>query len=613
MSKEENSLQQHVLENNLQNRLALNIFSASSSQTRLSFFVIKMRLYQVIILAGFIIGQASFASTCTQGDKTHIWISPRVIKAGTPIKVMVVSSSQAITDLILTNPQGENLSLKATANDGIPWHLSAQIDSLDEGRYQIEAKDEDQSLACREISNGDNGTDNHAVWNDNYEAFYSAWIEQLFDNPADENLSFPSLEPVLRDPKRNFLHNYLGLNEDDSLPATPDCADFPYFLRSYFAWKNGLPFSYRACSRGTSEKPPVCNKATITTDFVGYTAPPAKFKTVSRAMMDAVQSGNGRTALTSEETDFYPVVLRREVLWPGTVYADPYGHTLILAKWVAQTANSPGILFAVDAQPDNSVTRKRFWEGTFLFSDSANAGPGFKAFRPLANNLTLLRNDELPNYSTEQDMLRPEDFYAEFYKLINPDGLDAKQAYETTLTALVEQLEARLQSVENGENYFRKNGHIIEMPKGAAIFETMGPWEDYATPSRDMRLLIAINVLLDFPAKVVRHPELFNLTDQSASAVKTEIEQLHEKLIGEKKIQYVRSNGEPWELSVAEILARKAAFEMAYNPNDCVEIRWGAKPGTEEYASCKRHAPPVQTEQMAAIRDWFRETKRPAR
>jgi hypothetical protein len=575
--------------------------------------VYKKLLYQAIILAGCTISQASFASFCTQGVNTHIWISPRVIKAGSPINIMAVSSSQAITELVLTNPKGEKLLLNATANNGMPWHLSTQIAKLGEGHYQLEVKDKDKSLACREIFNGDNGTKKHAGWNDSYEDFYSAWIEQLFDSPADESLSFPSLEPVLRDPERNFLHSYLGLNEDKSLPAMPDCADFPYFLRSYFAWKNGLPFSYRACNRGTTKKPPLCNSATISTNFVQDTVPLAKFKTLSRTLMDVVHSGNGRTALASEATDFYPVALRRDALWPGTIYADPYGHILVLVKWVEQTPSSPGILFAVDAQPDNSISRKRFWEGTFLFADSVSAGAGFKAFRPLANNRTLLSNGELPNYSTEQEELSPEDFYAQVYKLINPDGLNAQQAYEATLTALVEQLETRLQSVENGEDYFRKTLRAIEMPKGAAIFETIGAWEDYATPSRDMRLLIAINVLLNFPEKIVHYPELFNLTAQSATQVKTEIEQLHEKLITEKKIQYVRSNGKPWELSVAEILARKSAFEMAYNPNDCVEIRWGAKVGTEEYASCIRHASPVQVNQMVAVRDWFRNAKHPPR
>ena len=52
---------------------------------------------------------------------------------------------------------------------------------------------------------------------------------------------------------------------------------------------------------------------------------------------------------------------------------------------------------------------------------------------------------------------------------------------------------------------------VIPMPDGAKIFETTGPWEDYATPSRDMRLLIAMNVLLALPDRIVKHPELFNL------------------------------------------------------------------------------------------------------
>ena len=570
-------------------------------------------LSQTLILISCLAGQSAFASSCLQGDKTHIWISPRIIKAGDSVNVMAVSSAEPVTDLVLTLPSGEKQPLKITANDGVPWHLSAQIDKLGKGRYQVEVKDKAKTLACREVFNGDNGINKSSAWNASYEAFYSAWIERLFDSPASENLSFPSLEPVLKNPERNFLHNYLGLNEDKGFPATPDCADFPYFLRSYFAWKNSLPFSFRACNRGSAKKPPSCNSANIRTDFVQNKAPLAKFKTLTHALMDVVHSGNGRTGFGSEETDFYPVALKREVLWPGTIYADPYGHVLMLAKWVAQTPASAGILFAVDAQPDNSIARKRFWEGTFLFANTTSARPGFKAFRPIANSRSLLSNGELPNYSTEQEYLTPDDFYAQIYTLINPKGLDAKQAYQATLDALVEQLQTRVQSVENGEDYFRKSGHTLEMPKGAAIFETVGAWEDFATPSRDMRLLIAINVLQKFTEKMQHYPELFNLTAQSAQQMKAQIEQLHDKLTHEKKFQYMRSNGKVWELSVADILARKSAFEMSYNPNDCVEVRWGAKAGTEEYASCKRHAPSVQLKQMTAVRAWFREAKRPSR
>ncbi len=573
----------------------------------------KKYIYQALVLIGCLVSYSAFSGVCQQGDKARIWISPRVVKAGETIKVMAVSSDHALTELVLTLPNGEKQLLNTTVNDGLPHHLSAQIDTLGEGQYQLEVKDKNETLACREVFNGDNGTKKSSAWNDDYEAFYSAWIEQLFDSPVSENLSFPSLEPVLRNPERNFLHNYLGLKEDKSFPATPDCADFPYFLRSYFAWKNGLPFSFRSCNRGSAKSPPSCTSATIHTDFVNKTAPLVTFKALSNTLMNAVQSGNGRTGLNSEETDFYPVALKREVMLPGTIYADPYGHVLMLSKWIPQTENSAGILFTVDAQPDNSIARKRFWEGTFLFANVASAGPGFKTFRPISYNNTLVKNGKLPNYSTEQENLSPEEFYAQIYRLINPNGLDAKQAYEATLTALVEQLETRVQSVENGEDYFRKGGGTIGMPNGAAIFETVGAWEDFATPSRDMRLLIAINVLQKFPEKMLKFPELFNLTADSAPQVKIQIEELHEKLINEKKIHYVRSNGQPWELTVAEILARKPEFEMSYNPNDCVEVRWGAKADTEEYASCKRHAPPAQLKQMTAVRDWFRDAKRPSR
>jgi len=567
-----------------------------------------------MILLGALLGQGAFAADCIQGEATRIWVVPRAIKPGVPVKVMAVSTASPIAGMFLTDPQGATRDLPVTVSTGgMPWWGIVEIDHLpDSGHYQVEARANDDSSACQELYLDAVNRDK-PVWDEAHEAFFAAWIEHLFDGSVDQDLSFSSLEPVLRDPERNFLYDSLGTHEDKNLPATPDCADFPYFLRSYFAWKNGLPFSYRFCNRGSATKPPTCAAAIINTDFVRQPASAAVFRTVSARMMDAVQSGNGRTGLASQETDFYPVPLRRETLWPGTIYADPYGHILVVAKWVDQGADAPGILFAVDAQPDNSVARKRFWEGTFLFARVASSNPGFKAFRPLAGNNRLLTNSELSNYSLEQGELTPEAFYAQMYALINPEGLDAKQAYEAALTALVEQLETRVKSIDNGEARFRKNSATIAMPQGVAIFETIGPWEDYSTPSRDMRLIIAMNVLIDFPQKVRNYPELFQLTAEQAQQASKEIEQLHAQLTAERTIHYTRTNGKEWELTVADVLARKPAFEMGYNPNDCAEIRWGAASGSEEYASCRRHAPAAQIRQMQMVRDWFREAMRPPR
>ena len=55
---------------------------------------------------------------------------------------------------------------------------------------------------------------------------------------------------------------------------------------------------------------------------------------------------------------------------------------------------------AVDAQPDGTVARKRFWRGNFLFvQDPALGSPGFKRFRPIIRdsngNLRRLTNEEI--------------------------------------------------------------------------------------------------------------------------------------------------------------------------------------------------------------------------
>jgi len=160
----------------------------------------------------------------------------------------------------------------------------------------------------------------------------------------------------------------------------------------------------------------------------------------------------------------------------------------------------------------------------------------------------------------------------------------------------------------------RENGSpVVPMPEGAKIFETVGAWEDYATPSRDMRLLIAIHVLETLPERIVAHPELFNLGGRKPEVVRAEVERLHATRAQERSIEYTRSDGSKQKLTVADVIARKAGFEVAYNPNDCVETRWAAPSGSPEAATCKRHIPDDQIAKMKEYRAWFHEMKRPAR
>jgi hypothetical protein len=152
------------------------------------------------------------------------------------------------------------------------------------------------------------------------------------------------------------------------------------------------------------------------------------------------------------------------------------------------------------------------------------------------------------------------------------------------------------------------------MPDGPAIFETTGPWEDFSTPSRDLRLLIAIDVVLGFPDRVARRPERYAMPQgKSVAEVKAELQRVLASELTARKFTYTRSDGSPWTLAVKDVADRMVDLEMAYNPNDCVELRWGAPAQSQEASTCKRYAPQAQRAKMLKYRAWFNERRRPPR
>ncbi len=585
----------------------------------------RLALAAGILALGLTLPDPAWAGPdCRQGAEVRIWTAPLRPQPGEPLELLAVATDGELDKIQVTDPGGRPSPLRPVRYGGPPWSLHGGVFRPARGTYRIEALRGGRVAACSEVAVGTGaGERGSGAWDLAAEALYSAWIERLFDAPPEQSLSFPSLAPVLADPTRNFLHGYLGAGEDRRLPAEPDCADLPYYLRAYFAWKLGLPVAYRACSRGSRNSPPRCEAPTIDSGLTRSGVSTKDFQGLTRRLMDTVHSGSARTALADDATDYYPIPLTRSALWPGTVYADPYGHVLVLVKWVPQGASRAGLLLAVDAQPDNSVTRKRFWEGTFLFAETPSAGAGFKAHRPLVATRSGLRpvangaldgRSGLPPFSNEQSRLSPDDFYARMERLINPRGLAPEDAYAATLEALMEQLETRVTSVDNGEAYHRANPKsVIAMPQGPAIFETTGPWEDYATPSRDMRLLIALQVLEGLPERIRRYPELYVLQGEGPASASARIGETHDRQIQGRDITYTRSDGSPWRLRLAEIYARRPGLEVGYNPNDCVERRWGATPETPDHATCRRRAPADQRARMEEYRPWFHERRRPPR
>ena len=614
--------------------------------------------------------------------------SPLAPWKGAPLRVIFAAEKPLEGELSLIAPDGSVAAKSRERHGGPPYFWFAEVAAPAAGTWHAKLTRERASAECstitREIAvraaepprpQGAEGSlwPVRNTWNRETENLYSAWIEKLFDAPLDATLSWKALHEVLRDRSRNILYNHLGLREDSiGMIVRPDCADLPYFLRAYFAFKMGLPFGYTKCTRGGAGEGPKCHAwwniqnlepppvpepppeqriaspavmemlrpaAAMPAPVPPTAAPPvnrlaalkrlglaAGFGEYLRsAVADGVHSGSGRTALSDDNTDYYPVPLKEETLRPGTVYVDPYGHVLVLARRVSQSEDAAGLFLAVDAQPDGTVARKRFWRGNFLFAqDPALGGPGFKRFRPIVRdkngglrrltNAEIAKDPQYGDFSLDQAQLSIEAFYDRMDDVMSPAPLDPLRAIKEAIAALEEQVKARVTSVENGRKFQTSGRGDATMPDGPAIFETTGAWEDFATPARDLRLLIAIDVVRTFPDRVARRPERYAMPKgKSVADVKAELEGVLASELAARKFAYTRTDGSAWTLAIKDVLDRAADLEMAYNLNDCVELRWGAPAKSEEASTCRRYAPEAQRTKMQEYRAWFHERRRPPR
>ena len=98
-----------------------------------------------------------------------------------------------------------------------------------------------------------------------------------------------------------------------------------------------------------------------------------------------------------------------------------------------------------------------------------------------------------------------------------------------------------------------------------------------------------------------------------AADVKAQLESVLASELSTRKFSYTRSDGSSWTLALKDVVNRMPALEMAYNVNDCVELRWGAPEHSAEASTCKRHAPSAQRAKMTQYRAWFQERRRPPR
>ncbi len=173
-----------------------------------------------------------------------------------------------------------------------------------------------------------------------------------------------------------------------------DCADFIYQLRAYFAWKNGLPFSYPLYVMSRSGPTPDFRFSDAGNQIVARLqlewqsdTDPVKLLldirgTVSTAMFRVEHTfDTGYSA-----SDFYSPKIERGAIRAGSIIYDPWGHVVYVYK-----VEDDGTVHYVDSNPDREVTRGKF--GSQFPRTAPALAAGFWNWRPMS----------LIDYKTEED------------------------------------------------------------------------------------------------------------------------------------------------------------------------------------------------------------------
>ncbi|MBI1330916.1 MAG: hypothetical protein GC166_13555 [Alphaproteobacteria bacterium] len=394
-----------------------------------------------------------------------------------------------------------------------------------------------------------------------------------------------------------------------------DCADFPYFLRAYFAWKRGLPFSYELAvsprGRGrdiryTANGNQVSERRDVLSgSSTGYA--------LLETLRDVISSASYRIHpdLDSPRPDMYSPAIDSKSIRPGTMIYDPNGHVGMVFK-----VEADGRVRFMDAHPDNSVTHG-YYDTRFVRA-RPGMGAGFKNWRPITlvdytrrsdgvlvgGRMVLAANSEIADYSDEQffgNVKNPSDdsWNAGSFKLNGEwfdyyDYVRAKLAGGKLEFDPIKEVGDMVDS-NCSDLHFRKEAVDLALAAGIQqhaqpgslppnIYGTEGDWETYSTPSRDARLKTAFKELRD---KAERFVTMYRLHDAKLHYQGTDLVAdmlaTYDAHAAQCTLTYQRTDGSPVTMGYEEM--RKRLFAMSFDPYHCVEHRWGAREPAE-LATC---------------------------
>ncbi|HUO93140.1 MAG TPA: hypothetical protein VMU22_09470 [Rhizomicrobium sp.] len=444
-------------------------------------------------------------------------------------------------------------------------------------------------------------------WTDEDEKAYAEFIQGIGDSQCR------TVDSCL-----HGVWNPFAAGDASDITFHSDCAELPYVLRTYFAWKRGLPFSYE------SDVAPLSP-----TDDVRYTIEGNEV-TGRRDVLSGAGSGYQvidmvREAITSasyrigpeleepNEADMYSPAIDPKSIRPGTMVYDPNGHVAIIYRVYPN-----GRLEYFDAHPDESVTRG-FFDERFVRARPA-MGAGFKNWRPMklvgakrgrdgsyiGGHVELAKNAEIADFSTEQyfgngtrpsdDLLWGEGSFTLDNQIVSYyDYVRAKLAGGKLEFDPVQEVGDMVDSNCNDLHY-RADAVNLAIAAGLSkrnepdrlppnIYGTYGDWEVYSTPSRDARLKTSFKELRD---AVERFVGLYRAHDPRlvyhGSDLVGDLIAAYDHRAAACKLSYARSDGSQVFMSYED--ARRRLFLMSFDPYQCIERRWGATE-PRELSTCR--------------------------
>ena len=430
-------------------------------------------------------------------------------------------------------------------------------------------------------------------WSDADERGYSEFVAAL------GNAQCHTLDRCLKN-----VANPFARTDPPGVYFSSDCADLPYFLRAYYAWKRGLPFSYISAVsprghtrdiRYTSAGNEIESRRDILTNSTNGLA-------LLSTLRDTISSAMYRLHPDMEGTDLYPIRLDRKAMRPGSVLYDPNGHLAVVYK-----IEDDGRVLYMDAHPDNSLTRGTY--GRKFVRSSPGMGAGFKNWRParlvggiktpegvfVGGHIEFAKNAELPDYSTEQffgNVARPADrewasgaFLLDGQAVDYYDYLRAKmgggslaydpvQEVRNMMRANCEDIKYRAEAVDLAiARGIQFKAQPYRLPPN--IYGTEGEWEEFSSPSRDARLKTSFKELRDQVQRFVEwHAAGDKRVHYQGMDLLADLIAAYDQEAAVCSITYLRSNGTPMPLGYEEV--RRRMFWLSFDPYHCIERRWGA-------------------------------------